>query len=207
MPVLPGRPALFASAVLIAAAVLAPSTARAHCDTLDGPVVSSARAALGKGDVAPALKWVSREKEAELRAAFGKALAVRPLGPQARDMADTYFFETLVRLHREGEGAPYTGLKPAGSVEPAIAKADAALDAGSADEFARMIGEHAAAGVKSRFNRAAEAKKHADEGVEKGREYVAAYVEYVHFVEGVVAAVHRGPGAHEGHAAPAAHGH
>ena len=206
MPVHPGRPTLLAAAVAIAA-VLAPSTARAHCDTLDGPVVSSARAALGKGDVAPALKWVAREKEAELKAAFGKALAVRSLGPQARDMADTYFFETLVRLHREGEGAPYTGLKPAGSVEPAIAKADAALDAGSADELARMIGEHAAAGVKARFAKAAEAKKHADESVEQGRAYVAAYVEYVHFVEGVVAAVHRGPGAHEGHAAPAAHGH
>lgn len=201
------RPSLSLLPLLALLATLSPARALAHCDSLDGPVVADARSALAAGDPAPALKWVGPKQEPDARAAFRRTLAVRGLGAEAREMADTYFFETLVRLHREGEGAPYTGLKPAGSVEPAVAKADAALDAGSGDELARMIGEHAAAGVKSRFARAAEAKKHADESVEQGRAYVAAYVEYVHYVEGVVAAVHRAAGAHEGHAAPAAHGH
>jgi hypothetical protein len=196
-----------ACAVLAALAVLASAPAFAHCDSLDGPVVTDARAALEKGDVTPVLKWVEPEGEKGIRAAFGRAVAVRKLGPEARELADTSFTETLVRVHRAGEGAPYTGLKPAGSVEPAIAKADAALAAGSADDFARLVAAHAADGLKTRFARVVEAKKHAGESVAKGREYVAAYVDYVHWVEGVVTAVHRAPAAHEGHAAPSAHGH
>ena len=38
----------------------------AHCDTLDGPVVKTARAALEKGDVTPILKWVTNEYETEI---------------------------------------------------------------------------------------------------------------------------------------------
>lgn len=206
MPVRPqARPTLAVLALVAGALAVVPSSALAHCDSLDGPVVADARAALDKGDVSPVLKWVAPEKEPEVRSAFAKTVAVRRLGPEARDLADTSFFETLVRVHREGEGAPYTGLKPAGSVEPAIAKADAALAAGSGDELARLIAAHAAAGVKARYARVVEAKKHADESVARGREYVAAYVDYVHWVEGVVNAVHRGPGAHEGHAASVAH--
>ena len=37
-----------------------PGVARAHCDTLDGPVVTTAKAALEKGDVTPLLKWVRK---------------------------------------------------------------------------------------------------------------------------------------------------
>jgi hypothetical protein len=199
------RPSV-AGAAVAALALVASTQAAAHCDSVDGPVVTDARAALEKGDVTPVLKWVAPEGEKEIRAAFGRAVAVRRLGPEARDLADTSFYETLVRVHRAGEGAPFTGLKPAGSVEPAVAKADAALAAGSADDFARLIAAHAAEGLKTRFARAVEAKTHAGESVAKGREYVAAYVDYVHWVEGVVTAVHRGP-AHEGHAAPAAHVH
>lgn len=196
---------LFACAALAAFAVVASPRALAHCDSLDGPVVTDARAALEKGDVTPVLKWVAPEGEKEIRTAFERAIAVRNLGPEARGLADTSFAETLVRVHRAGEGAPYTGLKPAGSAEPAIAKADAALAAGTGDDLARLIAAHAAEGLKSRYARVIEAKKHAGESVAKGREYVAAYVDYVHWVEGVVAAVHRGP-AHAGLAAPA-HAH
>jgi hypothetical protein len=111
----------------------------AHCDTMDGPVVKAAQAALEKGNVTPVLKWVKPPQEADVRAAFQKTLAVRGLGREARDLADQYFFETLVRLHREGEGAPYTGLKPAGAVEPVVAAADKALEAGSVEELTREI--------------------------------------------------------------------
>ena len=170
--------------------MILPIQAFAHCDTLDGPVVIDARGALDKADITPVLKWVKADDEQELRAVFAKTLAVRKLDPAAKELADTYFFETLVRIHRAGEGAPYTGLKAAGTVPPPIVKADQSLEKGNVDELARAIGNHAEAGVRERFKQALEAKKHAGESVAAGRDFVAAYVTYVHYVEGVVAAVH-----------------
>jgi len=165
--------------------LLAPRLAHAHCDTLDGPVVAEARSALDKGDVTPVLKWVGKEHEAEIKAAFAKAVAVRAKGPEAKDLADTFFFETLVRLHRAGEGAPYTGLKPAGQVEPIVAAADKAIADGKGDALAREIGQAAEKGVRERFERLLEARKHKDDSVEAGRKYVEAYVVFVHYVEGL----------------------
>jgi hypothetical protein len=193
-----------ATALALALALLAlalPGLARAHCDSLDGPVVADARSALGKGEVTPVLKWVKADDEPEIRDAFARAVAVRKLGPEAQQLAETFFFETLVRVHRAGEGAPFTGLKPAGAIEPPIAAADQALADGSVDPLAQKIAEHAAAGVRERFARALAAKKHAGESVAAGREYVEAYVTYVHYVEGVVQAVHAE--AHHGEEAPA----
>ncbi len=157
----------------------------AHCDTLDGPVVEEARMALEKGDVSGLLKWVTKEHEREIRNAFGRTLAVRAKGREARELADRFFFETLVRVHRGGEGAPYTGLKPAGSVEPAIAAADKALQGGSVDALAEKIGNAVRNEIKKRFKEAVEKKKHAEDSVEEGREFVEAYVQYVHFIEGI----------------------
>ena len=97
-----------ASAVLL----LAPTAASAHCDGLDGPVVTAARKALESGNVNLVLIWVQKNDEAEIASAFQKTLSVRKLNAQVKDLADTYFFETLVRVHRAGEGEPYTGLKP-----------------------------------------------------------------------------------------------
>lgn len=167
-----------------------PSQVLAHCDTLDGPVVIDARGALEKGDVTPVLKWVRADDEQEIRETFAKTIAVRKLDSAARDLADSYFFETLVRVHRAGEGAPYTGLKAAGTVPPPIAKADLSLEKGNVDELAKAIASHAEAGIRERFNHALETKKHAGENVAAGRKHVEAYVTFVHYVEGVVAAVH-----------------
>src|SRR5512140_1636436 len=111
----------------------------AHCDTVDVPVVTSAREALAKGDVTPVLRWVRKDDEGQIRSAFARALAVRGKGDEAKSLADEYFFETVVRVHRQGEGFPYTGLKPAGEVEPGIAAADAALVKGSADELTKHM--------------------------------------------------------------------
>ncbi|MBM4433278.1 MAG: hypothetical protein FJ025_04700, partial [Chloroflexi bacterium] len=85
-----------------------------HCDTLDGPVVKTAKRALEKGNVNLILPWAPQKAEDEIRKAFDKTLRVRKLDKQATELADHWFFETVVRLHREGEGVPYTGLKPAG---------------------------------------------------------------------------------------------
>ena len=150
---------------------------------MDGPVVKTAQAALGKGDVTPVLKWVKAEHETEIREAFKKTLAVRGLSPEAKDLADRYFFETLVRLHRAGEGAPYTGLKPAGQVEPVIAASDKALETGSVEGLTQEIVKLVSDGIHRRFVETMENKKHADENVAAGREFVSAYVEFTHYVE------------------------
>jgi len=150
---------------------------------MDGPVVRTAQAALSKGDVTPVLKWVKPEHEADVRDAFKKTLAVRALGPEAKDLADRYFFETLVRLHREGEGAPYAGLKPAGQVEPVIAASDKALETGSVEGLTQEIVKLVSDGIRRRFAETMEKKRHADENVAAGREFVSAYVEFTHYVE------------------------
>ncbi len=159
--------------------------ASAHCDTVNGPVVAAARLALEKGDVTPVLKWVKPAAEAEIRSAFEQTLAVRKAGPQARELADRYFFETLVRIHRAGEGAPYTGLKAADTpVEPAVREADRALDgSASIDTLVTLVTGDVASGIRQRWQRAEEARKHANDSVEAGREYVEAYVDSVHYVE------------------------
>lgn len=195
------------TAVPLALAILmAPQIALAHCDTLDGPVVADARVALAKGDVSPVLKWIQAEDEKEIREAFARALKVRKLDPEAQKLADTYFFETLVRIHRAGEGAPYTGLKPAGSVEPVIAKADQALEQEDVDGLAKAIAAHTEEGIRERFKNALETKKHAQDSVQAGRKFVEAYVTYVHYVEGIAQAVHGSPH-HAEAASPAAHQH
>lgn len=198
--------ALNARIIAAAAAVgllLSAAPARAHCDTLSGPVVSDAKTALDTQNLRPVLKWVKPEAEPELRSVFAQALAVRVQGPKARDLADRHFFETVVRLHRAGEGAPYTGLK-AEAEDPGgvIAASDRALDARSPDALISLLTANVTAGLRERYRRVIEAKTHADDSVEAGRKFVEAYVDYVHFAEALQQSVGGGT-----HAAPAAHEH
>lgn len=186
---------------------LATPPAQAHCDTMAGPVIVDAQAALTAGDVTRVLKWVPAADEAEIKAAFDDALALRKLGDQAGEVGDLRFFETLVRVHRAYEGAPYTGLKH-DEVDPVIALTDAALASGSADEVIAELTAAVEAGLRERFAHVREAEAHADHSVEAGREFVAAYVEWTHFAErlhlaATTSAAHGGAG-HDGHAAPAA---
>lgn len=160
------------------------ASALAHCDSSSGPVIPEAMAALENADVTPILKWVDPDSEAEVRAAFEQAQVVRAKGPEARELADRYFLETLVRLHRAGEGAPYTGITDA-PVDPIVAMADRALADGAADEMIGRINRHMAQAIEEKFQRVSAAREHKDDSVEAGREFVAAYVSYVHYVEGV----------------------
>lgn len=160
----------------------------AHCDTMSGPVIPEAKTALEKGDITPVLKWVMPEYEAELKAAFTLALQVRDKGPQAKELADRYFLETLIRLHRVGEGAPYTGIKET-PPDKIILMADQALAAGSADEMIKAMQAHLAAAVQEKFSKVLEAAKDKDTSIHAGREYVRAYVQYTHYVEGIHAAL------------------
>jgi hypothetical protein len=171
------------SLIMAAGLVLQPSTASAHCDALDGPVVQAARAALEKDDVSLVLRWVPPDREGDVRAAFAQTRTVRRLGSEARALADTWFFETLVRIHRAGEGAPFDGLKPAGHIEPFMAAVDGSLATGSVDTVVADVTAHVGTGIRERFDRARTAGARADASVERGREYVAAYVDYLHYVE------------------------
>lgn len=179
-----------------------------HCDTLDGPVITLARKALESGNINHVLPWVHAEDEDEIRHAFDHALAVRGLGASARKLADRHFFETLVRVHRASEGAPYTGLKPAGAdLGPAVPAADKALEDGSVETVVKLLTDAVRAGVHRHYHAAMGRRKFAVDDVAAGREYVAAYVPYVHYVEGLWEAATGAAPAHAHHATPAAHGH
>jgi len=167
-----------------------------HCDTLDGPVVQTARVALEKGDVTPLLKWVRPDDEKEIKAAFMKTLTVRRQGDEAKKLADKYFFETLVRVHRAGEGAPYTGLKPGEAVDPAVALADKALGNGSVDKLVNVLTNAMANGIRERFAKAYENQKHADDSVAAGREFIESYVIFTHYVEGLHGLIKGGAARH-----------
>jgi len=179
----------------------------AHCDGLDGPVVKAAQNALEMGNVNLVLIWVQKKDESEIKKAFQKTLAVRKLNPQAKELADTYFFETLVRIHRAGEGAPYTGLKPAGrDLGPAIPAADKALETGSAKSLTKILAEATQDGVADRFKGVAAKRKFKSDDVEAGRQYVKNYVEFLHYVERIYeAAKNPAEGHYPEHQGAAAH--
>lgn len=124
---------------LFALIVLAPRRASAHCDTEDGPAVTDGRKALQTGNVNIALKWILPEGEAELRPIFDRAVKVRTLGGDAAEVADSHFLENLVRIHRAGEGASYTGIKPTGELDPRVAAADKAMDTGDLEALIQLI--------------------------------------------------------------------
>jgi hypothetical protein len=200
--------ALILACSFLALVTLIPVHVRAHCDTLDGPVVATAKAALEKGDITPVLKWVKGDDEREVKEVFQKVLVTRKASPEAREIADRYFFETLVRIHRASEGAPYTGLQ-AGPAEPIIIEADKSLETGSIDTITKHVTVLVTKGIKKRFNETLERKKHANESVAAGREFVEAYVDYTHYLERLYndavgqADTHGKPGknkAKEGHA-------
>lgn len=163
--------------------LMAAAPVLAHCDTFEGPVIQEARVALEKGNVTPLLKWVPKTDEGEIQKAFQTTLRVRALSPEARAMADRYFFETLVRIHRIGEGESYTGLQSGDAIPSVVVKADESLAKGDVDDLAKRIAAHVEKAVRERFAEAAEAKKHKDDTVEAGRDYVEAYVQFVHLAE------------------------
>ena len=144
-----------------------------HCDSLDGPVVTAARQALELDTVAIALPFVPKDAEAEVVDAFETTARVRLLGAEARALADRWFSETVVRLHRMGEGAAYTGLKPARlDVGPVIPAAERALETGSPDELVSLLCEHVANEVRERLSTALELHRRADARVDGMRGYV-----------------------------------
>lgn len=147
-----------------------------HCDTMDGPVVKAAKQALEAGDVNIILAYVPKAGEKEVTEAFEKAVqAMREGGAMAKEVARLYFFETAVRVHRAGEGAPYTGLKPAGlDPGPVIPVAEKAIETGSPDALIDLLCGIVREEVTHRFHHMLHLKQHVGEGVEADRAYVSA---------------------------------
>ncbi len=195
------------SALIMATILTYSLAAEAHCDTMDGPVVKSAKNALETGNVHLVLVWVQKKDEAEIKKAFEQTLAVRKLSPEAKAMADMYFFETLVRIHRAGEGAPYTGLKSAGTeIEPGIEMADQAAESGSAEALVKNLNGEMHKGLHALFTEVKEKKNYRTEDVDAGRKYVKAYVVFIHFVERLYQAAQL-PAEGRGHELPDAGAH
>jgi hypothetical protein len=188
---------LFTAAVFFLGAMLLSGAdlVFAHCDTLDGPVVKAAQKALETGNVNFVLIWVLKENEAEIKAAFEKTLAVRKLGPEAAALADTYFFETVVRVHQTGEGAPYTGLKKAGEkVDSVVIAADKSLEISNIEPLLQVVKDSMCEGIHARFKEANDKKNYASDDVAAGRKFVEAYAAFLQYVEGIYAAAKK-PGA------------
>lgn len=178
-----GLKARVIAAAVLCAPILA-SVTYAHCDGLDGPVVSAARKALESGDVNYVLIWVKPNDEDQIEQTFQQTLAVRKLSPAARELADRYFFETLVRIHRAGEGAPYTGLKPAArDLGPAIPAADKAIETWSLEPLTKLLTDQVKDGLGERFASVTAKRNFRTDEVTKGRDYVESYVAFIHYVE------------------------
>ena len=106
-----------------------------HCDTRDGPVVKAAVKALETGNLNYVLIWIPEESENEIRGIFERTLRARKAGAEAQEVADDWFFENAIRLHRAGEGAAYTGMKPAGLSEGLVLpRAEQAIETGDPGE-------------------------------------------------------------------------
>jgi len=174
------------TAFLVILGIVVTTPVSAHCDTMDGPVVKAAQEALETGNVNLVLIWVQEKDEAQIKEAFNNTIAVRKLSPEAKELADMYFFETLVRVHRAGEGAPYTGLKPAGlDLGPAIPAADEALKTGSPDKLVKLLTDATENGTREEFSKVMEKRNFNANNVSAGREYIEAYVPFIHYVERV----------------------
>ncbi|WP_342431536.1 DUF6448 family protein [Neobacillus sp. FSL H8-0543] len=173
--------------LIMALAIVAviPTMASAHCDTMDGPVILDTKRAIEENNSSYILKWVLPEDEQEIKDAFELNMKVRVLGPDAQKLADDYLYNRLVRVHRAGEGAPFTGVKPEGTpMEEAIIAADKSIEAGNLSAFEGLIDEERMHGLEERFEKILATKDFDVNDVEAGREYVEAYVQFTHYAEG-----------------------
>ena len=170
----------------------------AHCDSYDGPVISDAVKALETNNVNLVLKWITTEQEKEIIPLFNKTSQLKNGDKQVYAIVEKHFFETLVRLHRETEGAPYTGLKPAGTTKQIIQMTDEAIKVGNVDGFLVKLNAHINKVVREKYQKVAELDKVKDNSKEQGRAFVEAYVDYTHTVEAMHDILEHG-GGHEGH--------
>lgn len=156
----------------------------AHCDSMEGPVVKASIKALETGNINYVLVWVRAEDEQEIKTMFDKVNSVRTINDEAKELADMYFYETVVRIHRIGEGVGYTGLKPAGyEPEEGIEAADIAIEKNSVDDILQHLEEAKHEEVKHYFDELQSKRNYDVNDLTAGRDYVASYVHFIHYVE------------------------
>lgn len=173
--------------------------ASAHCDSYDGPVVKDAIKALETNNVGLVLKWVNEKQEQDIISLFNKTYSLRNGDKEIYKIVETYFLETLVRLHRETEGAPYTGLKPAGTTKMILQLSDQAIVSGNADDLINKLNNYMDKVVREKYRKVADLNKVKDVSPEEGREYVEAYVDYTHTLEAIHDILEQGNNGHSAH--------
>lgn len=172
--------------------ILSTSVSFAHCDTMEGPLVLDAKKAISQNNVNIVLKWVPAANEKEIEDAFNQMMKVRVLSSDAKDLAEKYFFDTLVRIHRNGEGVSFTGVKPVGTpIDEKVKAADKSIEVGSLSPLKGKISKDDMPELTERFEKVMSLKNFDANNVKAGREYIEAYVQFFKFAEGEV----------EGHAA------
>ncbi len=169
--------------VVIVAALANPQPASAHCDSEKGPVATAALQALDKNNINLVLPYVKPEAENELTAAFRQAVEVRKAGGKAKELADRYFVETSIRLHRTGEGAAYTGVTNE-TTPGAILIADKAMASGSLDEAYKYLDQEMQKGIQQRYQAVVKARTEAQRlgTVEAHRERVEAELTFEKYI-------------------------
>lgn len=151
-----------------------------HCDTRDGPVVKAAMKALETGNLNFVLIWIPQESEKELKNIFAKTRKARKAGRDAQEVADDWFFENTIRLHRAGEGAAYTGMKPAGLSEgPVVPKAEKAIETGNSQETIDFILGTVEDDLTLRFHHVMDKKNYDVDDVAAGREFIEGFIGWV----------------------------
>lgn len=171
-------------------------TTFAHCDSYDGPVIKDAIKALDNNDVSLVLKWITEEQETEITSLFNKTYALKSSDKQVYEIVEKHFFETLVRLHRETEGAPYTGLKPAGSTIQIIQMTDNALEEDNIEDLIIKLDNHINQVINDKYQKVADLYKVKDTSTALGRDFVAAYVDYTHTIEAIHHIIEHGAAHH-----------
>lgn len=176
-------------AIIATGVLFGVQSAQAHCDSLDGPVARAVQKALDNGNLNPVLAYAPATAEAEIRAAFEKSRKVRVLGAEARTLADQAFMETVIRLHRAGEGATYTGLKPAGiDYGPVIPAAEHAVETGDLAKLKAVLIEKIEHALNERLAHVRELQKAPLEPktaaeVPHSRERISAELGFITFAE------------------------
>lgn len=175
--------------IIIALASFASLQSFAHCDSYDGPVIKDALKALETNNVQLVFKWIAPAQEAQIVSLFEATYNLKNGNEEVYALVQKHFLETLVRLHRETEGAPYTGLKPAEQVNPVISLSDDAITSHNPDDLLAALNGHISQVVKEKYEKVSILEKTKDQSPEKGRAYVDAYVDYTHTVEALHAVI------------------
>ncbi|WP_051205364.1 DUF6448 family protein [Salinimicrobium xinjiangense] len=165
----------------------------AHCDRENGPVAIAAKEALKTENIDRILIWVGEEEEQELREKFQQSLQVFKEGGGAAELAEKYFMETAVRLHRAAEGMPFEGLKPASPNPPDIEAAEKALETGNFEPVKNLLCSALEEESSKWFEKARTSAENKEKSVAEGREWVNNYVKYIVYIHKLYQAIQAGP--------------